>query len=272
MKTRFIKSKLSEVQIGGIGPLEPSLYSKVLDKFISGEEITFVNIICPGYKKERERGVEEFNFSGLSRKVPECPNVILMLEKMINLVKLINKLGFSGNVNTKLILADVAIFNYKELSEKQNIKETMDSFYGSIRKYMIAYNEVELAKMSDLPFEFERIPLFGVKPKTAESLYKKARSGICKKANEYIGSLVFERINQLMSEGVYSQTRKKKIIDNSKKEVMRFLAEYGLAGLAIRKMYRNPVVLFTEPSGYIRGYFYNALLEKKNKLPVLYLC
>jgi hypothetical protein len=45
--------------------------------------------------------------------------------------------------------------------------------------------------------------------------------------------------------------------------------EYGLAGLAISKLYPNPVVLFTEPSGYMRGFFYNAYLDHVKEIAVI---
>lgn len=104
----------------------------------------------------------------------------------------------------------------------------------------------------------------------AKSMSAGVRPDIKNKADEYIGSLAFDRLNKSRSDG--KDVNSVKLEFQAKREVQRFVVEYGLAGLAIKRIYKNPVICFTEPSGYIRGYFYNAFLKKKDGLPVLYLC
>lgn len=261
---------LEKNQIHGLGPLEVEAYKKIVMDFTKGKELTFVNIICPGYKKKREAGVEEFDFAQLSEEVFECPNVILMIEKMNRLCEQFKMLG-KENIKIKTILADVAILNFKEMTKRQNIKNVMDRFLKSIKKSgFVDTKTTVLLKMSELPYEFRKIPLGGLKPSTANRLFADVKKDIKLKADEYAGSLVFGRVNKLMSEG--KTFRKGEATKQSRIEVKRFMAEYGLAGLAIKKMYKNPIICFTEPSGYMRGYFYNSFLNKKDRLPVLYLC
>lgn len=273
MKINYINTKLLRGQVDGLGPLEKDIYQQNLTKLKQGKEITLINIICPGYKKQREIGVEEFDFIELSDQILECPNVILMILKMKNFLKIINKLGFRDNVRTIVILADVAILNYEELSKKQEIKKTMDKFFVSIQKSkLIGRDNIDLVKMSDLPEEFKQIPIDGYKVEKAHLRFARVEKDIKDRANEYIGSLLFDRVNKLMSEGKYKRDNKEKISKQATKEVARFVCEYGLAGLAIKKIYENPIVLFTEPSGHMRGYFYNSYLKPKDRLPVLFLC
>lgn len=231
---------------------------------------TFVNIICPGYKKKREAGVEEFDFKELSDNVLECPNVVSMLEKMNGFLKTINDIN-RDEIKAKKILADVAILNYKELSKRQNVKKVMNKFFLSIKNSsLVDSRKNELLKLSELPGEFNKIPLGGIKSSLAREMFKKVEVDIKARAKEYIELLVFDRANKIRSDG--KDICKQDLIAQAKKEVRRFVAEYGLAGLAIKRLYKNPVVCFTEPSGYMRGYFYNSFLKKKNRLQVLYLC
>lgn len=260
----------SQNQISGLGPIEPNIYDATLKRFKNGQEITLINIICPGYKKRREAGVEEFDFVQLSEEILECPNVVLMIEKMNRFTKYLKK-HMKKNVRVKTILADVAILNYKEMAKKQKITKVMDNFLISIKNSGLVETEItELLKMSRLKYEFRKIPLGGIKPKVARLLFEKVKKDIRLRAEEYIGSLVFGRVNKYMSDG--KTIKKTEILKQSQREVERFVAEYGLAGLAIKKLYKNPIVCFTEPSGYLRGYFYNSFLESKNRLPVIYLC
>jgi len=231
---------------------------------------TFVNIICPGYKKKREAKVEEFDFKELSDNILECPNVILMLEKMNDYSESIDDKN-RRKVTVKTILADVAILNCKELSKRQNVRKIMNKFFFSIKNSGLVHSgENELLKMSELPGEFNRIPLGGIKPSLAREMFKKVEVDIKVKAEEYIEQLVFDRANKIRSKG--GNIDKQDLVIQAEKEVRKFVAEYGLAGLAIRKMYKNSIVCFTEPSGYMRGYFYNSFLKKKDRLEVLYLC
>lgn len=270
---KYIKKALLSGQIEYLSPIESFIYEKRLKKLGMKEKITLVNIICPGYGKRRDFGVEEFNFIGLSDQILECPNVILMLEKMNNFLKIFSKLGFEEYINIEIILADIAILNYEELSRKLNVKNTLDKFYESIKKSKIVfYGNANTRKMSELPYEFKKIPIEGVKLNSIDLKMKKIQADIREKANEYIGSLIFERTNKLMSERNYTKGNFDKVNKQTKGEVAKFVKEYGLAGLAINKIYPNPIVLFTEPSGYLRGHFYNSFLEKKYRLPVLFLC
>lgn len=220
--------------------------------------LTFINIICPGYQKRREVGKEEFNFKRLSNNIFDCPNVLSMLEKAERfLVRLEPKMR--QEIELKTILADAAILNYPELAKKQDVKRIMEQFFLSIKKEdLLNFRNGELLKMSEMPAHFRKIPLEGLSPKVARRFFNKVEADIKNIAREYVRLLVFNR--------------GEKSTPQVKKEVTRFVAEYGLAGLAIKKIYKNPVVLFTEPSGYMRGYFYNAFLKNKDRLPVLYLC
>lgn len=219
--------------------------------------LTFINIVCPGYQKRRELGREEFNFKGLSDNISECPNVLSMLEKADKFLGSLDP-RLQQEVELKTILADVAILNFQELAKKQEVAKVMEQFFLSIKKADIFnYKNGELLKMSKMPAHFRKIPLEGICPKAARQLFHKAEADIKKVAEEYVRVLVFER--------------GEKSVSKVQKEVKRFVAEYGLAGLAIKKIYKNPVVLFTEPSGYMRGYFYNAFLKNKERLPILYL-
>lgn len=267
---RQIRQSIRQNQIVGLGPTEPIIYAETLKKLAKGQNLTFINIICPGYKKRREVGIEEFDFVELSDNVLECPNVLLMLEKMENFFKNIDR-KLQKRIETNTILADLAILNYRKLVKRQNVKEVMDRFFLSIRhSNLMDLKTAKLLKMSELSSEFKKIPLGGIRPRLAKLLSAKAEIDIKSKAAEYVGSLVFERVNKLMSKG--KSVDKRRLVMRAQKEVERFVAEYGLAGLAIKKMYKNPVVFFTEPSGYMRGYFYNSFLKGKNRLPVLYLC
>lgn len=222
------------------------------------QHLTFINIICPGYQKRRDVGREEFNFKSLSDNVLNCPNVLSMLEKAERfLARLEPKL--QQEIELKTILADVAILNFRELSDKQEVKKVMEQFFLSIKKAdILNFKNGELLKMSEMPAHFRKIPLGGIKPKEARQLFNKAEADIRIIAKEYIRSLAFERGEKSMPQ--------------VQKEVERFVAEYGLAGLAIKRIYQNSIMLFTEPSGYRRGYFYNSFLKDKDRLPVLYLC
>lgn len=233
-------------------------------------DLTLINIICPGYKKKREIGVEEFDFIKLSENVLECPNVVSMLEKMNDFLKSVDGKK-QKKIKTITVLADVAILNFKELSKRQDIKRVMDRFLLSIKNSgLVDSNRIELLKMSKLPNEFRKIPLGGIKPNIANKMFKKVEVDIKIRAQEYVRLLVFDRANKIRSKG--KNINKQDLVIQAKGEVEKFVAEYGLAGLAIKKMYKNPVVCFTEPSGYMRGYFYNSFLKKKDRLEVLYLC
>ncbi len=267
--SKQIQKSFNDNQITGLSPLELIAYKKVLKKLEGGQDLTFINIICPGYKKKREIGVEEFDFVKLSENVLECPNVILMLSKMNDFLKSLDN-KYQGRFRLKTILADVAILNHKELIKKQNIKKVMQNFLLSIKNSNLIKKDADLINMSELPHEFKQIPLGGIKPALAKSLFIRVETDIKDKAKEYIGSLMFDRMNKIRSEG--KSIKEKDLVVQATKEVERFVAEYGLAGLAIKKMYKNPIVFFTEPSGYMRGYFYNSFLNKKDRLPVLYLC
>ena len=221
------------------------------------QPLTFINIICPGYQKKREVGAEEFDFKSLSDNVLDCPDVLSMLKKADKFLsglesKLLQK------IELKTILADVAILNYPELTKKQDVKRTMEQFFLSVKKAnFLNFKSGELLKMSEMPAHFRKIPLEGLSPKIARLFFNKAEADIKNKAGEYVRSLVFER--------------GEKSTFQVQREVERFVAEYGLAGLAIKRIYQNPVMLFTEPFGYTRGFFYNAFLKNKDRLPVLYL-
>lgn len=265
-----IQKNFAQSQIAGLGPIEPVIYGKMLKKLTQGEGLTFINIVCPGYKKRRDMGSEEFDFTELSDNVLDCPNVVLMLEKMNGFLKAISK-DIQRKIKLETILADIAILNYKELAKRQNVKKVMQKFLLSIKNSgLIDLKDMELLKMSELSNEFRQIPLSGVAPKFARSLFTKVEDDIKNRAREYIGSLVFDRVNKLMSEE--KDVNNRKLVIQAKKEIERFVAEYGLAGLAIRKNYKNPIIFFTEPSGYMRGYFYNSFLKENKRLPVLYLC
>lgn len=259
-----VRQSFDKNQIIGLGPIELTAYEEMLKRLVGGQKLTFINIICPGYKRRREGGVEEFDFRELSDNVLKCPNVLLMLKKAEMFVKNIDR-KLRKKIELKTILADVAILNYKRLSESQNVKAVMNKFFLSIKNF-----GPKLLKMSELPCEFRNIPLGGIKPKSARLFFAKAEGDIKDGAKEYVGFLVFERVNMLLSQG--KSANKKKLAIQAQKEVERFVVEYGLAGLGIRKIYENPIVLFTEPSGYMRGYFYNSFLKKDERLPVLYLC
>ena len=126
--------------------------------------------------------------------------------------------------------------------------------------------------MSELKSEFERIPKSGIKVNTSQLKYQGVSELVKAKALEYGGILAFSRINELRSAGRYNESEKVAILELANREVARFSVEYGLASLAIHNLYKNPLVVFTEPSGYIRGYFYNSYLSPEKNLPVIYLC
>jgi hypothetical protein len=272
MKTEILEAKLARRQVQGLDPVSYLNYLKVLGRLINGQKITLVNIICPGYVRRREAGTEYFDFPKLSANVLECPNVMLMVKKMNRIVETLERLNLEGQFETVMILADVAILNYYELSKRQNVTNVLNQFYKSIEISNIFRAKTKFVKMSDLGYEFKKIPISGIKISDAHLKYSNVNGSIKKKAGEYEGTLNFSRINELLSKDVDLEIDYRSLVKQTNNEVARFVAEYGLAGLAIRKLYKNPIILFTEPSGYLRGYFYNSYLSSKYYLPILYLC
>ena len=132
MKTNNLDTQLIKVQIPGLGPIAKENYERCLRGFDEGKKLTIINIICPGYVKKREAGMESFDFPELSENISECPNVKLMIEKMNNVMNLTIFTKGKNSVDTIMILADQAILNYQELVKKQNVKKVMDKFYESI--------------------------------------------------------------------------------------------------------------------------------------------
>ena len=272
MSLSFIEKIFSQNQIPGLGPIAGDIYKDILRKIGEGEKVTLVNIICPGYVRKREVGVEYFDFPKLSDNILECPNVLLMVNKMNRFINKLEEANLGDHAEIIMILADVAILNYSELRKRQNVANVLDKFYKSLEKLNINNEVVKFVKMSALKNEFKKIPTSGIKVTEAYSSYSNVNSSVIRKAKEYEGVLNFSRINEQLSKGDGLKIDYQSFAKRTNREVARFVVEYGLAGLAIRKLYKNPMVLFTEPSGYLRGFFYNSYLKSKDYLPVLYLC
>lgn len=242
--------------------------SKSISQALDAEEITLVNIICPGYERRREAGSEQFDFPSLSSDIRSSTNVILMIDKMLNCQADLRGKAGKRKIKTVMILADVAILNYDQLTLHQDVKAVMNKFYESICvHYGSKLDAITFVKMSELTEEFRQIPLQGISISNPKTVIATLPTDIRKKAEEYIGSLLFSRINEYMSK--QTTFLYESLQDKACHEVARFVREYGLAGSAIAKLYHNPIVLFTEPSGYARGYFYNAYIEMKSRLPVI---
>lgn len=256
--------------IPGLGPIEEKKYHKLMANLSSGGEMTIVNIICPGYKKSREVGVEEFDFKKLSDEIEECPNVRLMIEKMVNITSAIKRQETKGKVKIVMIFADVAILNFDKLNKSQDVKKTLDRFFSDIKKKYKSLQDIDFVKMSELGEGFEKIPLGGIRASSKQINLVGVEKDVKKRAEEYVGSLVFQRLNLDMSTGLFEKRNVQRYVNQARREVARFVVEYGYAGQAIRKLYKNSVILFTEPSGYLRGYFYHSFLKKKDRMPVLY--
>ena len=271
MNKKNVVKLIEAQQIDGLVQVEPEALNRSIDLYSKGQKMTLVNIICPGYQKRRDVGQEEFDFKELSEEIEECPNVRLMVDKMNSFAKSIESTN-GDNLEVEMILADVAILNYAHLSNYQDVSSTLNHFYKSIfDNYKAELNGTKFVKMSELPFEFSQIPVQGIDSEIGAAKYALAHANIRAKADEYVGSLMFDRINNLRSEGKYDPSQYRELLIKTKREVIRFVVEYGFAGKAIAKMHENPLVLFTEPSGYMRGYFYNAFLAKDQRVPVIYL-
>lgn len=256
--------------IPGLGPLAPVVYQERLALLRNGGTVTLVNIICPGYVKRRDSGVEEFDFPRLSDAIGQCPNVQLMIDKMFHTMRELRSEYHEGKIHMVMILADVAILNYEELKKEQDVKKTLDVFYDDIQSTYVMGTDVEFVKMSELGNAFRRIPIDGVRVSNEQYSLDGVAHDIRRRAEEYVGSLVFQRVNQAMSNATYEQEMYQSYIDQARREVARFVVEYGYAGLAISGLYENATILFTEPSGYHRGYFYHAYQEPDGRSPVLY--
>ncbi|MBP9702557.1 hypothetical protein KBD69_02620 [Candidatus Woesebacteria bacterium] len=241
----------------------------IITSLQSGDEITILNIICPGYMRKREGSVEQFDFPALSDRIDKSPNVRLMIDKMYRYLSGISHLG---NVKATMILADVAILNYHELVKKQDVQIIMDNFFNDINEKIVKKNKivVDFVKMSELKEEFNNIPIDGVRNSEARLNFAKVLPDIKARASEYRDSLIFQRINKAMSENTFSESEIGQYSNLAEREVARFAVEYGFAGQAIKKLYTNPVILFTEPSGYLRGYFYHSYLKRDERMSVLY--
>jgi hypothetical protein len=245
-----------------------------------GEQINLVNIICPGYIKDRTIGIEDFSFGSLSDDVSNCPNVTSMIDKFICFSHPLEKrYGKSIKINKTIILADTAILNYHLISRKQKVKKTLDIFYSSIKKYLHektknepAIKNINILRMSEMGGSFRKLPIEGYAVRLDMYKMKNIGHAIKSKVRQYSEILIQDRSNPRKNKNSsFANLKKVKIIERSKLEVIRFLYEYGLAGKEIFKQFPNAIVTFTEPSGNSRGYFYNAFLKRKEYLPVIYL-
>lgn len=244
------------------------------------EQINFVNIICPGYKRDRSVGIEDFSFSSLSYDVMDCPNVVSMIDKFIRFLQPVEeKYGKDIRVNKTIILADTAILNYHSISRKQKVKKTIDIFYSSIKKYLHenvknnpSIEGTNILRMSERGGSFRELPIEGYAVSLNMYGMKNIRFSVGAQAKQYAANLILDRSNPRKNQNSsFANLNNDKIIEISKLEVLRFLYEYGLAGKEIFVLFPNAIVTFTEPSGNLRGHFYNAFLREEEYLPVIYI-
>lgn len=249
----------------------------LIDVLGNQKPLHLVNIICPGYQKERTLGIEDFAFKRLSTDIMECPNVISMIDK---LEKYVTRLGQDIpeiSICSTVIFADTAILNYKEMQKVQNIRKVLDKFYVSTKKYLKNkqetnryFEEIRLVKMSKMDGYFKNLKLGGY-PVTLDMYgMENIRESVREKAKEYIGNLIDERTSKNNAGSSFEIKTHHQISKQSKLEVLRFLYEYGFAGKEIYNSIPHSILTFTEPSGPMRGFFYNSFLYGKDYLPVIY--
>lgn len=235
----------------------------------TGEPLHFVNIICPGYQKDRTIGIEDFSFQSLSCDIQECPNVLSMVDKLATYTRNIERILPRLPFQVTTIFADTAILNYDYLSKKQNVRETLDKFALTAKKYVASQHDypVQFLQMSYMKGYFQKLPIEGYAVKKDISKAFTIRKSIQQKAQVYVQELVEAR----SQDSHFLNKTKKELIQQTEKEVYRFVYEYGFAGKEIYQSYPQAIMTFTEPSGIMRGYFYNAFLFEKDYIPVIYL-
>lgn len=243
-----------------------------------GHPISLVNIICPGYQKDRTVGVEDFAFKRLSYDISECPNVLSMIDKLDRYTFKLTKLAPELKIDVTIIFADTAILNYDELEKVQNVRKSLDIFAKTAIEYIrrLSNKNPHLAnfkfiKMSQMRGEFRKLNIEGYKVTMGIEEMTKVRREVKIKTKQYIKELTQDRISSINKFSTFENMTKEEVKERTKLEVLRFLNEYGLAGKEIYTSIPRSILTFTEPSGSMRGYLYNAFLFEKDYLPVIYL-
>ncbi len=243
------------------------------------QPIHLVNIICPGYQKDRASGVEDFAFKRLSSDIKECPNVLSMIEKLERYMTYLGDKIPEIPIKSTIILADTAILNYKEMQRMQNVDNILEAFSFSIKEYIYNrmklnnyFRDISFLRMSQMGGYFKKLRIEGYPVDLSMYGMENVRHEVRIKARQYVRELIVDRTSPAKNKtSSFKNMPFQDIVGQSRLEVLRFLYEYGLAGRQIYNSIPQAVMTFAEPSGPMRGYLYNAFIYSDDYLPVIYL-